>query len=141
MPDIKHQFTIKAPVAKVYESISQISGLKSWWTTDTEGEEKQGGVIRFGFGPGSFNKMKINSLKKDQVVRWHCVDGPSEWIGTRLGFELSEDKDKQTVVKFDHSGWKEAGEFYASCNYHWGLFMRSLKALCETGQGTPHVVG
>jgi hypothetical protein len=89
---------------------------------------------------GMFNKMKIISLKKDQKVDWHCVDGPKDWIGTRLRFELSEDKDKNTRVKFEQCGWKESNDFYASCNYHWGQFMKSLKSLCEKGEGDPHLV-
>jgi len=138
MADIKHAFIIKAPVSKVYEAVTRIEGLKSWWTGETTGEEKQGGVIRFGFGQLGFNKMKIISLKKDQKVDWHCVDGAQDWIGTRLRFELSEDKDKNTLVKFEQCGWKEANDFYAQCNYHWGLYMRSLKSLCESGAGTPY---
>ena len=137
MPDIRHQFIIKAPVAKVYEAISTIQGLKSWWTSDVSGEDKQGGVLRFGFGTEFQNKMKIISQKKNLRLAWQCTDGPPDWIGTRLSFDLVEDKDKNTVVKFAHDGWKEASEFYANCNYHWGLYMRSLKALCETGTGSP----
>ncbi len=138
MADIKHALHIKAPVSKVYEAVTRIEGLKAWWTGETTGEEKQGGVIRFGFGQTGFNKMKIISLKKDQKVDWHCVDGSQDWIGTRLRFELSEDGEKNTLLKFEQCGWKEANEFYAHCNYHWGLYMRSLKSLCETGTGTPY---
>ena len=25
----------------------------------------------------------------------------------------------------------------ATCNYHWGFYMRSLKSYCETGKGQP----
>ncbi|HEV7230396.1 MAG TPA: SRPBCC domain-containing protein [Bacteroidia bacterium] len=138
MPDIKHQFVIKASPAKVYEAITQIEGLKSWWTAEVTGDERQGGTVRFGFGKEFFNKMKIISMKKDLRLAWQCSDGPPEWIGTRLSFDLETDKEKNTVVLFSHDGWKEQGSFYASCNYHWGLYLRSLKQYCETGKGTPH---
>jgi uncharacterized protein YndB with AHSA1/START domain len=138
MPDIKHSFTIHAPADKVFDAISRIDGFKAWWTMEVSGEEKQGGIIRFGFGKEFFNKMKVISLKKGVRVAWQCTDGPPQWIGTRLSFDLGQDKDKNTIVGFSHDGWKEAGEFYANCNYQWGLFMQSLKLYCETGHGTPY---
>jgi hypothetical protein len=33
--------------------------------------------------------------------------------------------------------WREPTDFFASCNYHWGYYLRSLKLLLETGEGTP----
>jgi uncharacterized protein YndB with AHSA1/START domain len=138
MPDIKHLFTIKAQADTVYAALSRIEGFKAWWTTEVSGEEKQGGILRFGFEKEYFNKMKVISLKKEVRVAWQCSDGPPEWIGTRLSFDLSADKDKNTIVSFSHDGWKEASDFYANCNYQWGHFMRSLKLYCETGKGTPY---
>jgi len=34
------------------------------------------------------------------------VDGPAEWIGTNIKFELSE-RDNQTIVLFGHENWVE----------------------------------
>jgi hypothetical protein len=85
-----------------------------------------------------FNKMKVTETEKNKLVTWKCIEGPEDWVGTTISFTLSEDKDKNTIVKFEHNNWKEANDFYGSCNYHWGLFMKSLKTLCETGKGSPH---
>jgi uncharacterized protein YndB with AHSA1/START domain len=141
MEKIYHHFIIKAPVAKVFESITSIEGLRNWWTTDTTGSTEKNGELRFGFGgPEMFNKMKVAGMEKNKSLQWKCIDGPKEWIGAELSFRLSTDKDGNTVVRFTHDGWKTINDFFGSCNYHWGLFMKSLKSLCESGKGTPHGV-
>ena len=59
-----------------------------------------------------------------------------EWMGTNVSFEL-EEKEGRTILRFAHSGWREVTDTFASCNYDWASFMRSLKSLCENGTGTP----
>ena len=57
-------------------------------------------------------------------------------IGTTFSFDL-EEKDGNTILRFTHGDWKEETDFFASCNYHWGYYMRSLAYYCEKGKGTP----
>jgi hypothetical protein len=47
--DILHRVGIKASSAKVYEALATRDGLAGWWTIDTEGESKPGGVIESAF--------------------------------------------------------------------------------------------
>lgn len=140
MEKIYHHFVIKAPPAKVYEAITTLEGLRNWWTTDSTGKPEKNGELRFGFGGNMYNKMKVAGLTKNKSLEWKCIEGPEDWIDTTLMFRLKEDKDNQTVVDFSHNGWKTMNEFYGVCNYHWGLFMKSLKPLCETGKGGTQVV-
>jgi hypothetical protein len=35
-------------------------------------------------------------------------------------------------------GWKEPVEFMNHCSTKWAVFLMSLKALVETGKGTPN---
>ena len=32
--------------------------------------------------------MKVLELQPEKRVLWQVVDGPGEWIGTRIGFDL-----------------------------------------------------
>jgi len=80
--------------------------------------------------------MKITNLEDKQKVEWECLQGDKEWMGTNFVFEL-EEKNNKTTLRFTHSNWKEVTDFYASCNYHWGWYMTSLKNYCETGKGQP----
>lgn len=38
MPDIFHDFWIKAPSARVFDAISTPQGLDQWWTKKSKGE-------------------------------------------------------------------------------------------------------
>jgi uncharacterized protein YndB with AHSA1/START domain len=136
MEHIRHYVLIKAPINSVYKAITTQEGLSQWWTNQTTAKAEIGFVNEFRFGPEYFNKMRISELVSDKLVSWHCEDGDKEWIGTKLTFSLSS-KDGSTILRFAHREWHEATEFYENCNFHWGLFLNSLKMLCETGKGKP----
>jgi|ERR1051326_3722368 uncharacterized protein YndB with AHSA1/START domain len=134
MADIKHLFHIAAPREKVYEAISTVNGLSNWWTTQTSGESKPNGILEFRFGAQWFNKMKVLTLRENEFVEWECIEGASDWLGTKICFSLDEDAGK-TRVRFEHAGWKEAGDFFGQCSFAWGRYMESLRQLCQTGTG------
>jgi hypothetical protein len=67
---------------------------------------------------------------------WRVKEGPSEWIGTDIEFDLKEEGG-QTTVLFGHRNWKEPVEFMAHCSMKWATFMLSLRDLVETGKGRP----
>lgn len=71
-----------------------------------------------------------------ELVRWEVVEGPEEWIGTEVRFELKQE-DGFTIVLFTHEGWKEPVEFMNHCSTKWAVFLMSLKRLVETGKGEP----
>src|SRR6185503_9390045 len=126
METIKLLFHINAPRHKVFEALATIDGLAGWWTNQTTGDVKAGGIIEFRFGPQFLNKMRVLELKPGEWVRWECVEGPSDWIGNKISFQLDEN-DGKTRVRFEHSDWKEADDFYASCSFSWGRYMESLR--------------
>ena len=136
MADIKHFLVIKAPVNTVYKAVTEQKGLASWWTEDTIAKPEIGFINEFKFGPPYHNKMKVTKLDKDKLVSWECIGNDKEWIGTKIIFELNK-KNGNIELMFTHAGWAAQTLFYASCNYNWGLFMKSLKDYCESGQGQP----
>jgi uncharacterized protein YndB with AHSA1/START domain len=135
--DILHKVGIKASTPNdVYQALTTIEGLSGWWTSDTRGESKVGGVLQFRFQAGGFD-MKVLELHPHRHVRWEVVDGPREWIGTQVSFDLKQ-QDDWTIVLFKHQGWQEPVEFMHHCSTKWGVFLLSLKSLLETGKGSPH---
>jgi uncharacterized protein YndB with AHSA1/START domain len=120
-----------------YAALSEEKELAGWWTTNVKASPTVGTVDQFRFGDEGFNNMKILELVPDRRVKWQCVDGAKEWIGTELTFELREENGV-TVVLFAHRGWKEPVEFMHFCSTKWATFLLSLKALCETGAGAPY---
>ncbi|HEX6224210.1 MAG TPA: SRPBCC domain-containing protein [Chryseolinea sp.] len=157
MSKIYHELIIGASAEQVYNAIVRQDGLTGWWTPDVTGGMEVNGIVRFGFGPTYFKEMKVAVLKPFQEVKWICLAGANEWIGTTLTFRISSgDKqsllksnseagdqiqqqsgDYMTLLKLEHDGWKEYSPMFAECNYTWGRFLRSLKLFCETGKGIP----
>lgn len=92
-------------------------------------------MIAFRFVPSGFD-MKVVELMPGKRVLWEVVDGPAEWIGAHVSFDLRQEGDF-TIVLFAHRGWAEPVEFMSHCSTKWAVYLLSLKQLLETGQGTP----
>ena len=141
MVNIIHRVGIKASLQKVYEALSTTEGISNWWTKDTTGESEIGKriMVRFhtleGNEIGSMN-IEVVDLKPEKEVHWKFIDGPKEWIGTEVVFDLHQEEN-YTIVLFSHINWSEEVEFKAHCSMKWAIFMLSLKQLVETGEGKP----
>jgi uncharacterized protein YndB with AHSA1/START domain len=131
---IKHLFHINAPRTKVFEAISTINGLSNWWTKDTFGDNKLGGVIKFQFGGNTGAEMKVIESIPNEKITWECVGSPYGWVGNKITFFLDEN-DSKTRIRFSHDGWEEQGDSYAACCFSWGRYMESLRQFCQTGKG------
>ena len=136
MSDILHRVGIKSSVDETYKALATREGLAGWWTTNTQGESKVGDLLQFRFGAGGFD-IKVLDLQPARRVLWEVIDGPNEWIGTRISWDLRQDGDS-AIVLFKHEGWKEPVEFMHHCSTKWAIFLMSLKSLLETGKGAPY---
>ena len=157
MPHIHHALLIGAPVEDVYSAISTQEGLSAWWTPDAVAKAELNSIARFPFGSAYFKEMKIIEFNPLELVKWSCIKGAAEWIGTSISFKLLPG-DKEALLKsfpemigqieqqtntqgtlliFRHDEWKEYTLMFAECSYTWGQFLRSLKLFCETGRGRP----
>jgi uncharacterized protein YndB with AHSA1/START domain len=141
MVDIIHRIGIKAPVAQVFSAITTLEGLANWWTEDVSGDAGVGGKIEFCFLTKTGDLlgkmvMEVQDLGENKDVRWRCVEGPEEWVGTDITFQLSE-QDGQIIVLFGHRNWREAVEATYHCSMKWATFLLSLREYVETGTGKP----
>lgn len=135
MADILHRVGIRSSADEVYRALATREGLAGWWTRDTRGQSNIGDVLQFRFGAGGFD-MKVVDLQPGKRVLWEVVEGPAEWIGTHVDWELRQE-DAHAIVLLRHQGWKEPVEFMHHCSTKWALFLMSLKSLVETGAGAP----
>ncbi|GAA1856631.1 SRPBCC domain-containing protein [Myceligenerans crystallogenes] len=142
MTDILHRIGAQAPLEKVYEAIATPAGVAAWWTQQTTGEGTVGSDLDTEFRTlegelvGTIG-MRVAELDPAAgVVDWLVTDGPEEWNGTHIRFELHEDED-WTIVMFRHTGWAEPVEFLHHCSTKWASFLLSLKKYVETGEGEP----
>jgi uncharacterized protein YndB with AHSA1/START domain len=158
MPDIRQNLFIAKPIDIVFDAITTEQGLSGWWTPKVAANPASGSVARFGFGPSYFKDMLIEEFTPPTALRWRCVAGTDEWVGTDLTFQLhggtraalmqshpevqgqieqAEAFAAGTILCFAHSDWRAATPMFAECSYTWGRFLHSLKQLCETGKGHP----
>ncbi|HYE53715.1 MAG TPA: SRPBCC domain-containing protein [Chitinophagaceae bacterium] len=158
MPHIRHELLIEASPEKIYDAITTQEGLAGWWTPQVSATAGLNSTARFPFGPNYFKEMKIVELKPAAQVKWACIAGAGEWVGTTISFNLQpvtreviterhpevtgqmeqlKGADQWTLLQFHHDDWKNHTPMFAECNYTWALFLRSLKLLCETGRGLP----
>jgi uncharacterized protein YndB with AHSA1/START domain len=121
MPDILHRVGIDSPIQKVFKAITSLDGLSHWWITGTTGDPRRGGTIHFRADGGGFD-MKVVELKKNRLVRWKCVGGPKEWIGTELTFRPRFTAG-QTILLFTHARWNRPVECMHHCSTKWATFL------------------
>ena len=137
MPDILHRIGVLTPdPSPVYEALTTVDGLAGWWTQDTRGSSDPGGVLQFRFPPVGGFDMEVIDLQPSQRVVWRVTDGPAEWIGTTIHWNLHQAGD-YTIVLFSHQGWREPVEFMNHCSTKWAAYLLSLKSRLETGKGAP----
>lgn len=141
MVHINHRIGIKKDITEVFNALSTVDGISSWWSIHTSGTAGVGGNVDIVFNDlngkelGAM-KFEISELISNNRVVWNFSDGPAEWIGTSVVFDLKTE-DAQTIVLFSHRNWKEEVEFKSHCSMKWAVFLLSLKQYLETGNGNP----
>ncbi|MFE5293998.1 SRPBCC domain-containing protein [Isoptericola sp. NPDC056618] len=136
MVDILHRIaTTTATPQAMYDALTTVDGLAGWWTQDTTGDAGLGGKVEFRFPDGGF-VMEVEELRPSERVVWRVVDGPEEWVGTTVEWDLRQDGG-WTVLLFAHRGWREPVEFMHHCSTKWATFLQSLKALVEGADAAP----
>jgi uncharacterized protein YndB with AHSA1/START domain len=139
MADIRHRVGITAPAGRIYQALATRDGVSGWWTRDVRGNSEVGGKLEFFFGGSTpAAVMEVTDLVPDRRVAWRCVEGPDEWVGTAVTFDLTPAGDGETAVLFSHADWREAIEFMAHCSTKWGYFLLGLRAGLEGGVATPY---
>jgi hypothetical protein len=157
MPNINHAVLIGTAVEIVYNAITSQEGLSAWWTPNTQTKAELNTIAHFPFGADYFKEMRITELKPFELVRWNCIKGAEEWVGTNISFKLipgdkefllkyhseilgqieQQKNNNGTLLIFHHDDWRGYTLMFAECSYTWGQFLKSLKQFCETGKGRP----
>jgi len=129
MADIKHSIQIAAESLRVHPLVASAAGFTRWWAEDVT-EDRASGNVELGF----FNRATVYGLHPVEIAaprraHWLCQSG-KEWSGTRLFFDLSEQKG-QTLLRFTHAGWQAETDYFVACTTTWGELMFRIKAVAE----------
>jgi uncharacterized protein YndB with AHSA1/START domain len=135
MPDILHRISIDAPVDSVHTLLATTDGIARWWTgRQLDGSTRVGDTFALYFGDAdkAAAVMRVETDTPHEVT-WLVIEGPDDWIGTRITFSLRANGEDDTTLLFTHSGWEQASEFMGGCSTNWGAYLTSLKQGAETG--------
>ena len=118
---------------KVYNTVLNV---RAWWSglydESFEGSsEKPGDEFSFRAGGGvHYTKQKLVELVPNEKVVWlvteanlSFVDKTDEWEGTKISFEISEERGKTKIV-FTHVGLVPEFECFDSCAPAWTQYMQ-----------------
>jgi uncharacterized protein YndB with AHSA1/START domain len=137
MAEILHQVIIKAPPLKVYGALTEQKSLAGWWTRYVHYEPRVGSVAQFELEGGKMKlSLKILKLLPSRAVAWHCLSGPSEWVGTQITFDLLS-YEGNTLLNFSHRGWQGTARSLPLYNFEWARYLLSLRSFVEKGKGYP----
>lgn len=123
-----------------------IKNFRAWWSEEIEGKtDKLGEVFVYHYKDVHLCKMKLIEIVPEKKLVYEVLDNQfsftkdkSEWIGTKLIFDISREGDK-TKVKFTHEGLVPEYECYKVCYDAWGNYItNSLYSLITTGKGKPN---
>lgn len=131
------------------EAFNAIKNFRGWWSEDIEGNtDKLNKEFFYHYKDVHLTKMKLIEIVPDKKLVYQVLDNQfnftkdkSEWINTKLIFEISEENNK-TKVQFTHEGLTPEYECYNVCFDAWTKYIKSsLKNLIETGKGQPNPKG
>lgn len=124
----------------VFNAINNVSG---WWQGEIEGNStKLNDEFTYRMLDFHFSKQKIVEIIPNKKVVWLITESrlnftkdKSEWTGTTISFEITEQGNK-TQLRFTHVGLNPEIECYGACSNAWGqLVQQSVFSLITTGKG------
>lgn len=128
------------------KAFNAIKNFRAWWSEEIEGATDQlNEVFFYHYKDIHLCKLKLIEVIPDKKLVYQVLDNQfnftkdkSEWINTRLIFELREEEGK-TNVTFTHEGLVPEYECYHVCFDAWtGYITKSLYNLIATGKGSPN---
>ncbi len=141
--DFTTTITVDKDIASTFHSITHFRG---WWSEEIEGKtDELNGTFFYHYKDVHLCKMKLIEWVADKKLVYLVTDNEfnftkdkTEWVNTRLIFDLWTEGD-QTKVVFTHQGLVPENECYNVCHDAWTSYIQgSLKNYIETGKGKPN---
>jgi hypothetical protein len=124
---------------EVFDAVNNVAG---WWQGEIKGGTgKVNDEFTYRMEEIHFSKQKLVEIIPNERVVWLVTDSrlssfkdKSEWMGTKITFEIAEVKGK-TQLRFTHAGLVPKIECYGDCSNVWEqLIHQSLFSLITTGK-------
>jgi uncharacterized protein YndB with AHSA1/START domain len=139
MASILLRVPVDADEQTLYDAVASTEGVTGWWSSQTEGPEGMDSVMKVSFpdAPITFD-FKVVEDSPNERVQWKCLQGPPEWVGTDVSFDIEKGDDGNRSVLFRHDGWKTTDESFPFIAYSWAQILPRLKELVESGNRNPY---
>lgn len=137
MSKVKHRVGIEGSLDSIYECLTTCDGLSEWWATSALGVAELNGTIELEFSELAVLGFEYNNLIFNETVGLTCVSGPGPWQSSELVFELNQ-TEEQVFVTLTHQNERSSEEDFMYFSTKWPVYLLSLKAHIETGEGRPY---
>lgn len=126
------------------QAFNAINDVRGWWQGEIEDSTDQlNGEFSYRMKDIHYSKQRIVEWVPNEKVVWLVTDSQlsftknkSEWIGTKIIFEI-EERNGKTQIRFTHQGLVPEFECFGNCSNAWSqLIQESLYSLITTGKGT-----
>jgi uncharacterized protein Usg len=123
-----------------------IMNFREWWSEEIEGPTNQlNETFFYHYKDVHLCKIKLIKIEPNRKLVYEVTDNQfsftkdkTEWIGTKLIFDLLQEGQKTKVV-FTHQGLVPDYECYDVCHDAWTSYIQgSLHSLITTGTGKPN---
>jgi len=131
------------------QAFNAINNVRGWWSEEIEGAtDKLNSVFDYHYEDVHRCKMKIIELVPNKKAVWSVLENyfkftkdKSEWVGTKIIFDISE-KDDKTEIRLTHEGLVQEYECFEICRDAWTTYIQnSLRSLITKGKGQPNAKG
>jgi uncharacterized protein YndB with AHSA1/START domain len=137
---VDYQTTIRihASTDALFDALTTVTGLASWWNPAT-GSGETGGELRFTMNAPEPLVIHVDEATRPTAVRWIVTDCPflPEWVGTRPTFTITPIDAGTSELHFHHGGLHDELECIDMCTRSWDHYMGSLRDHLEVGRGSP----
>jgi hypothetical protein len=123
-----------------------ISNFRGWWSEEIEGKTDQlNETFFYHYKDVHLSRIKLIEIVPVKKLVYEVVENEfnftqdkTEWVGTKLIFELVQEGDKTKII-FTHNGLVPEYECYDVCHDAWtGYIQGSLQSFINTGAGKPN---
>lgn len=129
---IYHDLVINAPLANVFEAITEPKHLVNWWPQKCKGIPEEGEVYNFFFTPEYDWYRKVIKSETGKSFHIKMTKSDQDWDSTSFGFDL-EENDTGVQVHFWHIGWPDCNAHFKRSSYCWAILLQGLTNYIEKG--------
>jgi hypothetical protein len=138
---IKARLEVESTPDDVRRWLDSPEGLAGWWSDSVEGDAgRVGGTIQVRFPTTPVTFELVVSELSDDVVEWRVPESPPWWKGTTIRFEVSEDAEGKSAVRFTHGGFDSDDPIIEVITPAWIRFLDNLSKVAASGVPSPAVV-